>query len=286
MGRLIKVIAFSSPKVGRSAGFEPVTTSRSLQAACARRAELASRRMHFLRAKEVYPRASMRASMGASAPMTTPTASPRTAPAWLRRLASAPTTCLPPIRSIPRMSSSSPRPGRRTAGPARTLWSQRGPVSRLRSPLPIAARSCWRTTGAGVVAAAHAGWRGAAGGVIEATIAAMERCGADRERIVAALGPMIRQPSYEVGPEFVAGFTRQDAGQCAVLCASSAQRPRAVRPPGLYRGAPGRRRHSPHRGHSVTAPIPIRRDSSAIGAPRIAKRATTAGISAPSRSRR
>jgi len=63
---------------------------------------------------------------------------------------------------------------------------------------------------AGVVAAAHAGWRGAAGGVIEATIAAMERYGADRERVVAALGPMIHQPSYEVGPEFVADFTRQD----------------------------------------------------------------------------
>jgi YfiH family protein len=63
---------------------------------------------------------------------------------------------------------------------------------------------------AGVVAAAHAGWRGAAGGVIEATIVAMERCGADRARVVAALGPMIRQPSYEVGPEFVSDFTRQD----------------------------------------------------------------------------
>jgi len=63
---------------------------------------------------------------------------------------------------------------------------------------------------AGVVAAAHAGWRGAAAGVIEATIAAMERCGADRERIIAALGPMIRQQSYEVGPEFVVDFTRQD----------------------------------------------------------------------------
>jgi hypothetical protein len=61
-----------------------------------------------------------------------------------------------------------------------------------------------------VVAAAHAGWRGAAGGVIEATVATMERCGADRERIVAALGPMIRQQSYEVGPEFVGDFTRQD----------------------------------------------------------------------------
>lgn len=63
---------------------------------------------------------------------------------------------------------------------------------------------------AGVVGAAHAGWRGALSGVAEATIAAMERCGADRARIVAALGPMIRQSSYEVGPEFVAQFTNDD----------------------------------------------------------------------------
>jgi YfiH family protein len=64
---------------------------------------------------------------------------------------------------------------------------------------------------AGVIGAAHAGWRGAATGVLEATIAAMERCGADRARMVAALGPMIRQPNYEVGPEFVARFTAEDA---------------------------------------------------------------------------
>jgi YfiH family protein len=63
---------------------------------------------------------------------------------------------------------------------------------------------------AGVVAAAHAGWRGAVAGVIEATIAAMEDCGADRRRIVVALGPMIRQSSYEVGPEFVAAFQARD----------------------------------------------------------------------------
>jgi len=59
---------------------------------------------------------------------------------------------------------------------------------------------------AGVVGAAHAGWRGALSGVAEATISAMERCGADRDRIVAALGPLIRQPNYEVGPEFVTRF--------------------------------------------------------------------------------
>src|SRR5438445_9748388 len=44
---------------------------------------------------------------------------------------------------------------------------------------------------AGVIGAAHAGWRGAFTGVAEATVDAMEKCGADRARIVAALGPMI-----------------------------------------------------------------------------------------------
>jgi YfiH family protein len=63
---------------------------------------------------------------------------------------------------------------------------------------------------AGVVGAAHAGWRGALTGVIEATVAAMERLGAGRDRIVAAAGPMIRQPNYEVGPEFVARFQADD----------------------------------------------------------------------------
>jgi YfiH family protein len=65
---------------------------------------------------------------------------------------------------------------------------------------------------AGVIGAAHAGWRGALSGVAEATIAVMERCGADRSRIVAALGPMIRQQNYEVGPEFVAQFAAVDSG--------------------------------------------------------------------------
>ena len=57
-----------------------------------------------------------------------------------------------------------------------------------------------------VVGAAHAGWRGALAGVIETTLAAMERLGAARGRIVATLGPMIRQRNYEVGPEVVARF--------------------------------------------------------------------------------
>ena len=55
---------------------------------------------------------------------------------------------------------------------------------------------------AGVVAAAHAGWRGAVAGVLEAAIAEMERHGAKRANIRAAIGPTINQDSYEVGPEF------------------------------------------------------------------------------------
>ena len=39
----------------------------------------------------------------------------------------------------------------------------------------------------------------------------MEKLGAERSRIVAALGPAIRQPNYEVGPEFVARFVAADA---------------------------------------------------------------------------
>jgi YfiH family protein len=55
---------------------------------------------------------------------------------------------------------------------------------------------------AGVVGAAHAGWKGALAGVSDATIAAMERLGAQRSRIVAAIGPCIAQASYEVDSAF------------------------------------------------------------------------------------
>jgi YfiH family protein len=63
---------------------------------------------------------------------------------------------------------------------------------------------------AGIVGAAHAGWRGALAGVTDATVAAMERLGAARERIVAAIGPMIRQPNYEVGPDLMDHFIAAD----------------------------------------------------------------------------
>jgi polyphenol oxidase len=65
--------------------------------------------------------------------------------------------------------------------------------------------------GARVIGAAHAGWKGALTGILEAAIAAMEELGAERGRMVAAIGPLIRQPSYEVGGEFVERFINADA---------------------------------------------------------------------------
>ena len=65
---------------------------------------------------------------------------------------------------------------------------------------------------AGVVGAAHAGWKGAVGGVTDATIAAMERLGARRERIAAAVGPCIAQVSYEVDSAFRDRFLNEAAG--------------------------------------------------------------------------
>lgn len=74
---------------------------------------------------------------------------------------------------------------------------------------------------AGVIGATHAGWRGAFNGVLEATVTAMENVGGARSRIMAALGPMIRQPSYEVGPEFVARFEAADAGNARFFVPSA-----------------------------------------------------------------
>jgi YfiH family protein len=61
-----------------------------------------------------------------------------------------------------------------------------------------------------VVAAVHAGWQGALTGVAEAAVARMVGLGADRNRIVAAIGPCIGPASYEVGLEYVARFTHFD----------------------------------------------------------------------------
>ncbi|RTL48342.1 MAG: peptidoglycan editing factor PgeF [Bradyrhizobiaceae bacterium] len=72
-----------------------------------------------------------------------------------------------------------------------------------------------------VIGAAHAGWKGAIGGVLEATIAAMEKLGAARTNMTAAIGPLIRQRSYEVGAEFVARFNESDPANARFFIASS-----------------------------------------------------------------
>lgn len=72
-----------------------------------------------------------------------------------------------------------------------------------------------------VIGAAHAGWKGAFSGVLENTVAAMETLGASRGGIIAAIGPLIRQPSYEVGAEFVARFTETDKENARFFVPSS-----------------------------------------------------------------
>ncbi|WP_439497710.1 peptidoglycan editing factor PgeF [Bosea sp. (in: a-proteobacteria)] len=64
---------------------------------------------------------------------------------------------------------------------------------------------------AGVIGAAHSGWKGAFTGIVGATVTAMEKLGARRERILAVLGPTISAKAYEVGPEFVERFKSENA---------------------------------------------------------------------------
>lgn len=60
-----------------------------------------------------------------------------------------------------------------------------------------------------VIGAAHAGWRGALAGVLEATVRAMVSIGANAENIVAAVGPSLRQPNFEVGLDVLETFTQK-----------------------------------------------------------------------------
>lgn len=63
---------------------------------------------------------------------------------------------------------------------------------------------------AGIVGAAHAGWKGALAGVTDRTLDAMERLGARRDRIVAAIGPCIARVSYEIDTGFARRFEEHD----------------------------------------------------------------------------
>jgi polyphenol oxidase len=75
-----------------------------------------------------------------------------------------------------------------------------------------------------VIGAAHAGWKGALTGIVESTVATMEKLGAERSGIVAAIGPLIRQHSYEVGGEFVERFVDADAENALFFIPSTRER--------------------------------------------------------------
>lgn len=67
----------------------------------------------------------------------------------------------------------------------------------------------------GVAASVHAGWRGLVAGVIAAAIESMAQLGADRPRLLAAIGPAIGGDAYEVGPEVEEAF--RHAGRAGVF---------------------------------------------------------------------
>ena len=119
-----------------------------------------------------------------------------------------------------------------------------------------------------VIGAAHAGWRGALTGVIEATIAAMEKLGAKRARIVAALGPTIRSRTTRSGRNSSTRFLAADAGQCALLhaVASGPATPCSISP-AISPTAAATRRGREVRGPRRCAPMPSPSVSSATAAP-------------------
>lgn len=88
-------------------------------------------------------------------------------------------------------------------------WSGQGPradgmATRLKGvALGVLAADCmpflFIDREAEIIGAAHAGWRGALAGVLEATISAMLSIGARADRILAAVGPCMRQANFEVG---------------------------------------------------------------------------------------
>jgi YfiH family protein len=57
-----------------------------------------------------------------------------------------------------------------------------------------------------VIGIAHAGWKGTEGKITEKTIKQMVNLGANKNNIVAGLGPAIMSCCYEVGQEFVDRF--------------------------------------------------------------------------------
>ena len=78
---------------------------------------------------------------------------------------------------------------------------------------------------AAVIGAAHAGWRGALAGVTDSTIEAMERLGARRGDIHAAVGSCIAQGSYEVDEGFRLRFLEHDPHNARFFVPGAVGRP-------------------------------------------------------------
>lgn len=79
------------------------------------------------------------------------------------------------------------------------VTAERGVVLSVRTADCVPILLC--DTVAGVAAAVHSGWRGTAQRISAATVSAMVSLGAQKERIVAAVGPCAHKCCYEVGDE-------------------------------------------------------------------------------------
>jgi YfiH family protein len=84
-----------------------------------------------------------------------------------------------------------------------------------------------------MVCAVHAGWRGVVAEVLEAAVSALVMAGAERSKLLAAVGPHIGVEAFEVSDEVAAEIARAAAG-CPDVVQARAPRPhvdlfRAVR---------------------------------------------------------
>jgi purine-nucleoside/S-methyl-5'-thioadenosine phosphorylase / adenosine deaminase len=68
----------------------------------------------------------------------------------------------------------------------------------------------------GGVAAVHAGWRGAVQRIVEQAASELERLGARRNRLLAAIGPHIARAAFEVGEDVAAELQRSSHATSAI----------------------------------------------------------------------
>jgi len=62
-----------------------------------------------------------------------------------------------------------------------------------------------------VIAAVHAGWPGAKLNIISEAVTQMKKLGAQPSKIIANIGPMVHQKSYQVSKDFLADFLAESA---------------------------------------------------------------------------